>query len=333
MKPGAPVEASDKLKSYLEKQGVTVDLSRGTNYCILGAVGDTSGLDPDQIMVNEWVERVVRITEPYKCANKVLHPGHSIIDVSGVPVGGRQLAMIAGPCSLESAEQVDMIAAAVKKSGANMLRGSVFKSRTSPYAFQGLRDAGLEMLYQAGKKNHLPIVTEIMSVDKLEKFVDKVDLIQVGARSMQNFTLLKELGKIDKPILLKRGISATVEEWLLAAEYIMSRGNEKVILCERGIRSFETMTRNTLDLSAVLAVKQLSQLPVLVDPSRATGIWWMVESLAKAAVLAGADGLMIDVHNDPENARSDGSQSLKPERFAKLMQELKAFAKIAGREI
>jgi len=333
MKPGTPVKESNRLKKELEKQGVSIDMSRGANYCILGVVGDTSGLDPDQIRVNEWVEKVVRVTEPYKCANKVLHSGPDVIEVSGVPVGGKKLTVIAGPCSVETAKQVNQVAAIVKQNGAQMLRGSAFKSRNFPYAFQGLRDNALEMLYEAAKKNHLPLVTEIISVEKIAEFVEHVDLIQVGARSMGNVELLKELGKTNVPILLKRGPSATVEEWLLAAEYIMSRGNEKVILCERGIRTFETYTRNTLDLSAILAVKKLSQLPVLVDPSRATGIWWMVADMTKAAIMAGADGVMLDVHNDPENAWSDGVQSLNPQHFAQLMQELKGFAKLAGREI
>ena len=257
----------------------------------------------------------------------------TIAAISGVKVGGKKLVVMAGPCSIETNDQMNTVAAAVKESGAAILRGGAFKPRTSPYSFQGLKEKGLDMLEAAGKKNGLPIVTEIMSADKIEEFIGKVDLIKVGARNMQNFDLLKELGKTNVPILLKRGMAATIEEWLMSAEYIMSNGNENVILCERGIRTFETYTRNTLDLSAVLAVKRLSHLPIIVDPSHAAGKWWMVEGLAKAAVAVGADGLMIEVHNDPENAWCDGAQSLKPERFAKIMKELKNIAEDVGREL
>ena len=333
MKPGAPVEESLKIKRNLENQGFTINESSGVNFCILGVIGETSALDPDQFMVNDWVDKVMRVQEPYKRANRLFHPDNSIIDVSGVKVGGKKLAVIAGPCSIETTEQMNTVAQAVKKAGATMLRGGAFKPRTSPYSFQGLKEKGLDMLAAAGKENHLPIVTEIMSADKIEKFVECVDLMQVGARNMQNFELLKELGKTNVPILLKRGLSATIEEWLMSAEYIMAGGNENVILCERGIRTFETYTRNTLDLSAVCAIKKLSHLPVIIDPSHAAGKWWMVEPLAKAAVAVGADGLMIEVHNDPANAWCDGAQSLKPERFAKLMQDLRNIAPIVGREL
>ena len=240
---------------------------------------------------------------------------------------------MAGPCSVESEAQITAIAKSVQASGASILRGGAFKPRTSPYAFQGMQEEGLDLLKIARKKTGLPIVSEIMSADKIERFVADVDIIQVGARNMQNFELLKELGKTDKPILLKRGLSATIEEWLMSAEYIMAGGNQNVILCERGIRTFERYTRNTLDLSAVPAIKKLSHLPIVVDPSHAAGMWWMVESLSKAAVAVGADGLMIEVHNDPANAKCDGQQSIKPERFDNLMQDLKAIAQIVGREI
>ena len=333
MKKGAPKEASEKLRKSLEQRGFTIHDSIGENQEVLGIVGDTSILDPEDFMVNEWVDKAMRVQEPFKRANRMFHPDDSIIDVSGVKVGGKKLVVIAGPCSLEGQQQMDTIAASVKKSGAAMLRGGAFKPRTSPYSFQGLGDKGLDLIRQAGNANHLPIVTEIMSADKIDEFVEKVDLIQVGARNMQNFTLLKELGKLKKPILLKRGLSATIEEWLMSAEYIMSEGNENVILCERGIRTFETYTRNTLDLSAVQAVKRLSHLPVIVDPSHATGKAWMVPTMSKAAIAAGADGLIIESHNDPQHAWCDGAQSLSLPDFDKLMQDLRILAPAVGREL
>ena len=333
MKKGAPKEASEKLRKSLEQRGFTIHDSIGENQEVLGIVGDTSILDPEDFMVNEWVDKAMRVQEPFKRANRMFHPDDSIIDVSGVKVGGKKLVVIAGPCSVEGQQQMDTIAASVKKSGAAMLRGGAFKPRTSPYSFQGLGDKGLDLIRQAGNANHLPIVTEIMSADKIDEFVEKVDLIQVGARNMQNFTLLKELGKLKKPILLKRGLSATIEEWLMSAEYIMSEGNENVILCERGIRTFETYTRNTLDLSAVQAVKRLSHLPVIVDPSHATGKAWMVPTMSKAAIAAGADGLIIETHNDPQHAWCDGAQSLSLPDFDKLMQDLRFLAPAVGREL
>ena len=248
-------------------------------------------------------------------------------------MGGKQITVMAGPCSVETREQIIGVAEDVKQMGAAILRGGAFKPRTSPYSFQGLQEIGLDLLKEAKAVTGLPIITEIMSADKIERFVEDVDVIQVGARNMQNFELLKELGKTDKPILLKRGLSATIEEWLMSAEYIMAGGNDSVILCERGIRTFENYTRNTLDLSAIPAVKKLSHLPVVVDPSHAAGMWWMVEPLAKAAVAVGADGLIIEVHNDPEHALCDGAQSLKPERFGRLMQDLKIIAGAVGREL
>lgn len=333
MKKGAPKEASEKLKKSLEQRGFTIHDSIGESQEVLGIVGDTSILDPEDFMVNEWVDKAMRVQEPFKRANRMFHPEDSIIDVSGVKVGGKKLVVIAGPCSVEGQQQMDTIAASVKQSGADMLRGGAFKPRTSPYSFQGLGDKGLDLIRQAGNANHLPIVTEIMSADKIDEFVEKVDLIQVGARNMQNFTLLKELGKLQKPILLKRGLSATIEEWLMSAEYIMSEGNENVILCERGIRTFETYTRNTLDLSAVQAVKRLSHLPVIVDPSHATGKAWMVPTMSKAAIAAGADGLIIETHNDPQHAWCDGAQSLSLPAFDKLMQDLRILAPAVGREL
>ncbi len=333
LKPGAPEAECRKLKDMLLREGFQINEIVGVNVTILGVIGDTSAFDPKRITVNDYVEKVMRVQEPFKRANRMFHPENSIVDVSGVPIGGKKLAVIAGPCSIETDEQMNSVAKSVKEAGATLLRGGAFKPRTSPYSFQGLKEKGLDMLKAAGEANGLPIVTEIMSADKIERFAEDVDLIQVGARNMQNFELLKELGKIQTPILLKRGLSATIEEWIMSAEYIMAGGNENVILCERGIRTYETYTRNTLDLSAIPAVKKLSHLPVLVDPSHAAGMWWMVEPLAKAAVAVGADGLMIEVHNDPENAWCDGAQSLKPERFANLMKDLKEIAKIVGREL
>lgn len=332
-KPGAPEENKAKMKANLERQGYQINEINGVNMTIFGIIGDTSALDINMLRIDEAVDKVMRVQEPFKRANRAFHPSDSIVDVSGVPVGGRKIQVIAGPCSVESVEQVTGIAKSVKIGGATMLRGGAFKPRTSPYSFQGLKELGLDYLKEAKEATGLPIVTEIMSTEYLDRFVEDVDLIQVGARNMQNFELLKALGKINKPILLKRGLSATIEEWIMSAEYIMAGGNENVILCERGIRTFEHYTRNTLDLSAIPAVKKLSHLPVVVDPSHAAGLWWMVEPLAKAAVAVGADGLLIEVHNDPEHALCDGAQSLRPERFAKLMGELQGIARIVGREL
>ena len=333
LKPKTSHEEMQKLKHELEGLGVGVNPVIGTELSILGLVGDTTKIDPSYIEANPNVERVMLVQEPFKKANRMFHPENTIIDVNGAAIGGKKIAMIAGPCSVESEEQITYVAEEVKKYGANFLRGGAFKPRTSPYSFQGLKYEGLELLKAAREKTGLPIVTELMSPYDIDTFVENVDIIQVGARNMQNFDLLKELGKTDKPILLKRGLSATIEELLMSAEYIMAGGNEKVILCERGIRTFETYTRNTLDLSAIPAIKKLSHLPVIVDPSHATGKWWMVEPLAKAAVAVGADGLILEVHNDPQNALCDGQQSIKPEVFDKLMRELKVIAEAIGREI
>ena len=333
MKPGTPEQEWKKIKENLEGRGYQINEIIGSGQTILGVIGDTSALDMNMLKVNECVDKVMRVQEPFKRANRSFHPEDSVIDVSGVKIGGRKLAVIAGPCSVENEKQIVGVAKSVKLAGAALLRGGAFKPRTSPYSFQGLKEEGLDLLKIARKETGLPIVTEIMSARMLERFVEDVDLIQVGARNMQNFELLKELGRTNVPVLLKRGLSATIEEWLMAAEYIMAGGNDNVILCERGIRTFETYTRNTLDLSASPAVKKLSHLPVIVDPSHAAGLWWMVEPMAKAAVAAGADGLIIEVHNDPEHALCDGAQSLKPERFARLMGELSGIAKIVGREL
>ncbi|MGL4569459.1 MAG: 3-deoxy-7-phosphoheptulonate synthase [Clostridium sp.] len=331
LQPKTKQEEIKKLTKELEAQGVLVNPVIGTDLSILGLVGDTSALDPTQIEANSNVIRVMHVQEPFKKANRMFHPHASIVDVNGVKIGGEKIAMIAGPCSVESEDQILEIAQSVKESGAGLLRGGAFKPRTSPYSFQGLKYDGLTLLKRAREKTGLPIVTEIMSPYDVELFNDEVDLIQVGARNMQNFDLLKELGMTRKPILLKRGLSATIEELLMSAEYIMAEGNENVILCERGIRTFETYTRNTLDLSAIPAIKKLSHLPVVVDPSHATGKWWMVEPLSKAAIAIGADGLIIEVHNNPEKALCDGAQSIKPDLYNQLVEDLKPIAKAVGR--
>jgi 3-deoxy-7-phosphoheptulonate synthase len=333
LKQGTTQKEIDDLTNAIEKKGVEVNPVIGKELIILGLVGDTSKIDHTQIEANRNVEKVMHVAEPFKKANKMFHPEASIIDVNGNKIGGNKIAMIAGPCSVESEEQIISIAEDVKKSGANFLRGGAFKPRTSPYAFQGLKYEGLELLKAAREKTGLPIVTEIMSPYDIDKFVEDVDVIQVGARNMQNFDLLRELGKTNKTILLKRGLSATIEEWLMSAEYIMAGGNENIVLCERGIRTFETYTRNTLDLSAVPAIKKLSHLPIIIDPSHATGKWWMVDPLAKAAIAIGADGLIIEVHNDPANALCDGQQSIKPSVYNDLVEELRVIAKAVGREI
>ena len=333
MKPGAPMQECEKIKNGLINNCFQINEIVGVNMTILGVIGDTSTLDINLLRVNDWVEKVMRVQEPFKRANRMFHPEDSVVDVNGIKIGGKKIVVMAGPCSVETEEQIISVAKSVKLGGAAMLRGGAFKPRTSPYSFQGLKEKGLELLKIAKQETGLPIVTEIMSADKIERFVEDVDVIQVGARNMQNFELLKELGKTNNPILLKRGLSATIEEWIMSAEYIMAGGNDNVILCERGIRTFETYTRNTLDLSAIPAVKKLSHLPIVIDPSHASGMWWMVEPMAKAAIAAGADGLIIEVHNDPEHALCDGAQSLKPERFAHLMGELKGIAQIIGREM
>ncbi|MFR1927061.1 MAG: 3-deoxy-7-phosphoheptulonate synthase [Clostridium paraputrificum] len=333
LKPNTEQKEIDRLTEALQNKGVEVNPVVGKDLIILGLVGDTSRLDPTQIEANRNVERVMHVAEPFKKANKMFHPEPTIVDVKGNKIGGKKLAMIAGPCSVETEEQICSIAEDVKKLGANFLRGGAFKPRTSPYSFQGLKYDGLELLKIAREKTGLPIVTEIMSPYDIEVFEENVDVIQVGARNMQNFDLLRELGKTSKTILLKRGLSATIEEWLMSAEYIMAGGNENIVLCERGIRTFETYTRNTLDLSAIPAVKKLSHLPVVIDPSHAAGKWCMVDPLSKAAVAIGADGLIIEVHNDPANAWCDGQQSIKPDVYGNLLEELRVIANAVGREI
>jgi len=333
LKPTVTESEIEMLTNIVKTKGVEANLIVGTEMSIIGLVGDTSKIDKAQIESQRFVEKVLYVAEPYKKANIKFHPDPTVIEVMNQTIGGKKLAVIAGPCSVESKEQITSIAKDVKRCGASFLRGGAFKPRTSPYSFQGLAYDGLELLKEARAATGLPIITEIMSTRDIDAFARDVDVIQVGARNMQNYDLLKALGKIPKPILLKRGLSATIEEWLMSAEYIMSGGNEQIILCERGIRTFETFTRNTLDLSAILAVKQQSHLPIVVDPSHATGKYWMVEPMAMAAAAAGADGLIIEVHNDPVNAWCDGQQSIKPSRFEKLMEKLSTIAPLTGKEI
>ena len=321
LKPGTTPEQTQHLVSWLKTMNLDVHISKGAEVTVLGLVGDTSRVDMDLLKSLEMVETVKRVSEPFKQANRKFHPQDSIVEVGSARIGGGYFAMIAGPCSVESEEQIIEVAMAVKASGANLLRGGAFKPRTSPYAFQGMKGEGIQLLLKAKEATGLPIVTELMNISTLDLFAD-VDIIQVGARNMQNFDLLKELGKTRKPILLKRGLANTLQELLMSAEYIMSEGNENIILCERGIRTFETYTRNTLDLSAVAALHELSHLPVVVDPSHATGKAKMVSPMACAAVAAGADGLMIEVHNNPSCALCDGAQSLTPAQFDEVCQRV-----------
>ena len=317
LKNGTTEEQTAHLVSWLKQMNLDVHISKGAEVTVLGLIGDTSRVDMELLSSLEIVSSVKRVSEPFKQANRKFHPNDSIIQIGNVKIGGGYFAMIAGPCSVESEAQIIEVAEAVKASGANILRGGAFKPRTSPYAFQGMKDAGIRLLLEAKKATGLPIVTEIMNISTLDLFSD-VDIIQVGARNMQNFDLLKELGKTDKPILLKRGLANTLQELLMSAEYIMSEGNENVILCERGIRTFETYTRNTLDLSAVSVLHELSHLPVVVDPSHATGKSRLVPPMAMAAAAAGADGIMVEVHNNPSCALCDGAQSLTPAQFDDL---------------
>ena len=333
LKPRTSQEQIKKMENQIIRRGLTPHTVIGEEMTIIGCIGDTTKIDSKLFEVNECVEKIMHVQEPYKLANRAFHPEDSVIDVSGVKVGGDHLALIAGPCSVESEEQVIGIAKAIKTAGANMLRGGAFKPRTSPYAFQGMGLDGLKILCAAREETGLPIVTELMSLEYLEAFDENVDLIQIGARNMQNFDLLKHLGQTKRPILLKRGLNATYEEWIMAAEYIMAAGNENVILCERGVRTFESYTRNTLDLQAIPVIKSLTHLPIVVDPSHAGGKWWLVEPMAMAAVAAGADGLMVEVHNDPENALCDGAQSLKPEKYDMLLNSISKIAPVVGKSL
>lgn len=332
LKSNAEKQQVTALLKAVESLGLKTNYSEGQETTVVGLVGDTSRVDIDALKANEIVEDVKRISEPYKKANRRFHPMDTIVQTGSIKIGEGFFHVIAGPCSIESEEQLCTIAQEVKKSGATLLRGGAFKPRTSPYSFQGLETDGLKLLLKAKKLTGLPIVAEIMGQDQIDDFAD-VDIIQVGARNMQNFRLLKALGQLRKPILLKRGLANTIEEFLMSAEYIMAGGNENVILCERGIRTFETMVRNTLDISAIPLLKQQSHLPVIIDPSHAAGIAWMVNPLAKAAIAAGADGLMIEVHNDPKNALCDGAQSLTPAQFDELMQDVKRRAAFEGKRM
>ncbi len=321
----------DNLVKWIKNQGLGVDLSVGSHSTILGVVGDTSKVDIDLVRSLDIVENVKRIQEPFKCANRKFHPEDTIVNVNGVEVGGNNFQIIAGPCSVESEKQIVEVAKAVKEAGATLLRGGAFKPRTSPYSFQGLRETGIDLLLKAKQETGMPIVTEIMSVRHLDLFKD-VDVIQIGARDMQNFELLKEVGKMGKPVLLKRGMCNTIEEWLMSAEYIMSEGTKDIILCERGIRTFEPYTRNTLDLSAIPLLKELTHLPVVVDPSHASGLSRLVRPLSLASVGSGADGLMIEVHNDPKNALCDGAQSIKPDEFSEIVKNINVILPLCGKK-
>lgn len=333
-KRGTPQAELERIIREFEAQGLSVTMIRGTDYNVFGLVGDTTVLDEKRIRANPYVESVQRVSEPYKKANRLFHEADSVIDVAGVKVGGREkIAVIGGPCSVESEAQMISVAKKVRAAGGTMLRGGAYKPRTSPYAFQGLGTEGILDMVAAREATGLPIVSELMSEHEIDEFEQYVDLVQIGARNMQNFRLLKAVGKMKKPVLLKRGLANTIEEWIMSAEYIMAGGNEQVILCERGIRTYETYTRNTLDISAVPILKRLSHLPVVVDPSHASGIAWLVEPLALAAVAAGADGLIIEVHNNPAKALSDGAQSLTPDQFDHTAAKIFAAAKAFGKQV
>ena len=333
LKKEAPKQEVDKLLKKFENMDLQVTLIQGANYNVFGLVGDTSKVDEKSVLANPIVFNVQRVAEPYKLANRMFHPEDTVVDVNGIKVGGNKIVMIAGPCSVEGENQICRIAQQVKDAGACMLRGGAYKPRTSPYAFQGMGTKGILALDRARKLTGLPIVSELMAVEHLDEFVEHVDVIQIGARNMQNFDLLKAVGRTKKPILLKRGLANTIQEWIMAAEYIMSEGNPNVIFCERGIRTFEPYTRNTLDLSVVPIIKERTHLPIIIDPSHAAGDWKLIESLSLAAIAAGADGLIIEVHDDPANAWSDGSQSLKPEKYAALVEKGKLIAKVIGRTL
>lgn len=333
-KHGTPQMELDRLVSVFEDQGLRVSVITGTDYTVIGLVGDTTRLDEKRIRANPYVDNVQRVSEPYKLANRLFHQEDSIIRVAGIPIGGQEkLVVIGGPCSVEGEEPIIEAARSVKAAGGVMLRGGAYKPRTSPYAFQGMGTEGIMAMVKARELTGLPIVSELMSEDRIEEFEEHVDLVQVGARNMQNFQLLKAVGSMTKPILLKRGLANTIEEWIMSAEYIMAHGNPNVILCERGIRTFEKYTRNTLDLSVIPILKRKSHLPVIIDPSHATGDWRYVESLSLAAIAAGADGLIIEVHHHPEAAWSDGAQSLRPERFQALIEKGRAIARVVGRDL
>ena len=333
-KKGTPQVELDRIIENFEKQGLSVTLIRGTDYNVFGLVGDTTEIAEKDVLANPWVENVTRVSAPYKRANRLFHPADTVIDVGGVKIGASApIAVMAGPCSVEGKEHMLKMAELVKAGGANFLRGGAYKPRTSPYSFQGLGTEGILAMVEARKATGLPIVSELMDEAHIDEFEEYVDVVQIGARNMQNFQLLKAVGKMHKPVLLKRGLANTIEEWIMSAEYIMAGGNEQVILCERGIRTFERATRNTLDLSAVPVVKEKTHLPIVVDPSHATGDYKYVESMAIAAVAAGADGLEIEVHDNPQCAWSDGAQCLKPDKFAETVAMCRKVAAAIGREM
>lgn len=333
MNIGASEKQISEITNLLTSLGLGYHISRGEEKIVIGVIGDKRKLDGKAIEMMEGVEKVIPIVDPYKLASRIFKPEPTIVKVGDIEIGGKNIVIMAGPCAVESREQLFESAMAVKRAGAHFLRGGAYKPRTSPYSFQGLEEEGLKMLSEARELTGLKIVTEVMDVHSVEKVAEYADVLQIGARNMQNFSLLKAVGRMNKPVLLKRGLAATLEEWLSAAEYILNEGNKDVILCERGIRTFETYTRNTLDLSAVPSIKKLSHLPIIVDPSHGTGRWHLVPSMAKAAVAAGADGLIIEVHPDPKNALSDGPQSLTPDNFESLVKELKIIAEAVGREL
>ena len=327
LKPHTTKQDIARVENMVKTRGLDTHIIEGSDMTVIGCIGDTTRIDMKLFEVDSAVSKVMHVQEPYKLASRAFHPEDSMVDVSGVKVGCGHLALIAGPCSVESTEQVIEIAKAAKASGANLLRGGAFKPRTSPYSFQGMGLAGLDILCEAREATGLPIVTELMSTEYLDIFNEKVDLIQIGARNMQNFDLLKQLGQVERPL------NATYEEWFMSAEYIMAAGNENVILCERGVRTFESYTRNTLDLQSIPVVRKLTHLPIIVDPSHAGGKWWLVEPMAKAAIAAGADGLMVEVHNNPECALCDGAQSLKPEKYDALIKQISGIAQVIGKTL
>ena len=332
MKKSATKADIEHVMKQLKDKGLQIHESIGENLNVFGVVGDTSQVDPKRIEANKHVESVVRVSSPYKKASRMFHPEDTIVEVNGIHIGGKEkIVVIGGPCSVEGKDMICHIAHEVKDAGGVMLRGGAYKPRTSPYAFQGMGTEGILALAQARKQTGLPVVTELMSADKLDEFVEYVDVIQIGARNMQNFDLLKAVGKTNKPVLLKRGLANTIEEWIMSAEYILSEGNTNVMLCERGIRTFEPYTRNTLDLSVVPIIKKKTHLPIIIDPSHATGDWELVEAASRAAIAAGADGLIVEVHDHPECAWSDGAQSLKPDNFKELIRKGKAIAGVIGR--
>ena len=334
LKHGADKEKQDQLIDWLKGQGLGIHISEGQFQTVLGLIGDTGRIDMDLIASLGIVDSVKRVTEPFKAVNRKFHPDDTVVDVGGHKIGGGYFAVMSGPCSVESKEQITYVAQRVQAAGASILRGGAFKPRTSPYSFQGLRAEGLELLQEARKVTGQPIVTELMNNEHIPLFLDaKVDMIQIGARNMQNFELLKAVGKLNVPVLLKRGLSSTLEELVMSAEYIMAEGNPNVVLCERGIRTFETSMRNTLDISAVPMLKKMTHLPVVIDPSHAAGIAFMVPALAQAAVAVGADGLMIETHNDPAKAKSDGAQSLTPDQFDALMNTIKPELEFFGKTL